>query len=187
MSKVYVSLGSNCEIALRLREQNKRVFSLPYDWVVAFGDITKAFINKFEGFIDNATNVVHEPTNSNYPVNKEYRVWFYHSQAQNYKETINRRVKRLLDLLESDNELVFLRFGHWDVHHKEELEVCGSSTEVDEYTDMIKLKKHLQATYPKLKFKIYLYGACSKCPIPDTDDGILITNHYFNPELLRNI
>jgi Putative papain-like cysteine peptidase (DUF1796) len=180
MSKIYVSLGSNCEPALRLRVQGKRMLALPFDWVVAFGNITKIFEHKFEGFIENTERVEHKLTNTNYKVNKEYKVWFFHAEADDYVNKINRRIKRLQDLLEGDNELIFIRVGHWEVHHQEELEVCGCNDCTDEYTDMLRLKDYLINNYPNLKFKIYLYGMCSKCYIPETDDGVLITKSKYD-------
>lgn len=107
------------------------------------------------------TELVNEPNE----FNLEYNIRFFHRELiKDYEATIQRRVDRLLLLLNSDKEINFIRRSHGFHHHKE-IEHCGLSVpdEIDDIKDMMFLIDILAKKYPKLKFKIHLFLQCLKC------------------------
>lgn len=52
--KIYIPIGSNCEISHILRNNNLRLFAFPFDWNCApLKSVYKMLINNFDFFLDN--------------------------------------------------------------------------------------------------------------------------------------
>tara|TARA_B100000927_G_scaffold286773_1_gene278755 strand:+ start:1166 stop:1744 length:579 start_codon:yes stop_codon:yes gene_type:complete len=139
MSKIIVPLGVDCGVAKFLKDNELRYFSLPFDWVVSYGGTANIINTKFK-------NYIHDKS-----------VKFVHQTFPNDIETMNRRIKRFLNLLESDNEIIFLRKGHSEHHHGESNLIKNDLDDCEELYDTLK------KNYNNLKFKIILFLVCSDC------------------------
>lgn len=165
MEKVYISLGSDCGSTGALREIGKKTFSFPFDWLVCFHSVHKAFQNDFRGFLENRVmnTELHGSANE---FNLEYNIRFFHQEIiKDYDVTIQRRIDRLLAFLEaSDREVMFLRRSHDQKHHRE-MQQCGLDCpiEMDEVQDMKILRDILVSKYPNLKFRLNLFLQCLYC------------------------
>ena len=164
MEKVYVSLGTDCGSSRALRESGKRTFSFPFDWLVCFHSIHKCFANDFKGFLEERVeNTELQGVNT---FNLDYNIRFFHTDLiKDYENTIQRRINRLLEILQKlDKEVIFLRRSHGEPHHRE-IQYCGldAPTEIDDVQDMKLLRDILIAKYPNLKFKLNLFIQCRCC------------------------
>lgn len=162
MERIYISLGADCGSAGSLRKAGKKTFSFPFDWLVCFHSVHKAFQNDFKGFLED--RVVNTEIGGVNVFNLEYNVRFFHPDLVN-DEMLQRRVDRLLEFLKSsDKEIHFLRRSHDQKHHPE-MKYCGIEfpTEMDEVADMRMLRDILITKYPNLKFKIHLFLQCAHC------------------------
>ena len=139
MSKIIVPLGVDCGVAQFLKDNGLRNFSLPFDWVVSYGGIANIIDTKF-------INYTHDKS-----------VNFVHHSFPNDIETMNRRIKRFLNLLKSDDEIIFLRKGHSEHHHGESNLIKNDLDDCEELYDTLK------KNYNNLKFKIILFLVCSDC------------------------
>ena len=108
---IIVPIGVDCGLANLLKKYNLRKFSLPFDWIVTYSSISKIIQNDFKNFL--------EYTNTN-KINKLYNLCFYHNTFPEDYEKMNRRINRLIDLLNnSEEEIIFFRKGHAFHHHNE--------------------------------------------------------------------
>jgi hypothetical protein len=164
MEKVYVSLGSDCGGAGSLRENGKKTFSFPFDWLVSFHSIHKVFENDFKGFLED--RVVNTEMVGDNEFHLDYNLRFFHRERiPDYDVTLQRRIDRLKSFLEaSDKEMIFLRRSHDQKHHREMVR-CGLEcpTEIDDVQDMKLLRDILIRKYPNLKFKLNLFIQCPFC------------------------
>jgi hypothetical protein len=150
-----VPIGSNCQPAFELQRKSKRVVAFPFDWAVLYRDVTRIFQNDLKDLY-----VFHEKD-----YNHDYQIKFHHHQdgSENSKGKIERRSRRLLDILEkSEDKVIFIRWGHTDDHHKEytKKQYDGGYSELN---DMKKLEELFKKKYPNLNFCIYLFLVCEKC------------------------
>ena len=136
---IIVSLGVDCGVANFLKENGYRNFSLPFDWVVSYGGVSDIINTQFKNYINDDS------------------VKFLHHRFPEDIETIKRRSERLLNLLNSDEEIIFLRKGHSDHHHRESIHIKDDLIDCEKLYDILKKK------YKKLKFKIILFLVCSEC------------------------
>ena len=103
---IIIPCGIDCGLAELLKKTNLRQFSLPFDWSVSYGGISKIIKNEFNDFI---------PKNNN-KINTIYNYSFFHNDFPQDTETMTRRCNRLLYLLgNSSEQLVFIRKGHASV------------------------------------------------------------------------
>ena len=162
MEKVYVSLGADCGGAGHLRKNGKKTYSFPFDWLVCFHSVHKAFQNDFTGFLED--RVINTELVGVNVFNLDYNIRFFHTDLVT-DVMLQRRVNRLLEFLNaSDKELIFLRRSHDQKHHPE-MTMCGleSPEHIDDVADMKLLRDILIAKYPNLKFKINLFLQCPFC------------------------
>ena len=150
IEKIFIPIGIDCGLAETLRNNNSRIFSLPFDWVVTYNGVTDIIANKFNGYLfpDKQFNI-------------SCHTKFVHNTFPNDYDMMNRRVNRFMELLNSENELIFIRKGHMIHHHKESDEYnCILKNDLQDCHD---LHNFLKITYPKLKFKIICILCCEKC------------------------
>ena len=126
MSKIYIPLGNSCSIAYNLKLLKLRKLAFPFDWVrvTNFNNVTKLIQNKFYGFLD-FKNFKFKEFSDKFIVNGKKGSYiysnnycsFYHEfnklieehDFNMFKEKYSRRIKRFLDLMNSDNEIIFIR------------------------------------------------------------------------------
>ena len=136
---VIVSLGVDCGVANFLKENGYRNFSLPFDWVVSYGGVSDIINSEFTNYINDES------------------VKFLHHRFPQDIEKIKRRSERFLNLLNGEDEIIFLRKGHSDHHHRESTHIKDDLIDCEKLYDILKKK------YKKLKFKIILFLVCSEC------------------------
>jgi hypothetical protein len=175
---IIIPIGADCGVAELLKKYNLRNASYPFDWIVTYGGISKIIENDFLNFIPNecGKGVLHST----------YNMWMVHYDFPKDTEKIERRIKRFTNLLEgSQEEIVFLRKGHWKSHHDECSkffckEISNDITEAENLDIILKTK------YPNLKYSIVLLLVCGKCYQPDdiykpTSSNITIHNIAMDP------
>ena len=195
MSKILVPLGVDCGLTQWLKDAGLRNFSLPFDWTVSYNGVSDIIDNEFIDYIPHETNKFNTLDIGNNGQLNKYDVRFIHHNFPNDNEKINRKISRFLNLLQSDNEIIFLRKGHSEHHHDE----CNNLT--DEFLDCQKLYDILKLKYKNLKFKIILFLVCSKCynnktyetsnvivyNISNLDGGVFGVNREERLNLVRNL
>ena len=111
-------------------------------------------------------------------INKTYEINFVHNNFPRDKEMMTRRISRLIDLLNSQKELLFIRRGH-TIHHHNESETYNFTLKND-LDDMIELNELIKTKYPNLKYKIHVVLVCGICfkqeKYEHINDNIIIHN-----------
>ena len=84
----------------------------------------------------------------------------------------------MIDLLNSQEELLFIRRGH-AIHHHNESEKYNFTLKND-LDDMIELNELIHTKYPNLKYKMHVVLACDICfkqeKYEQVNDNIIIHN-----------
>ena len=132
-----ISLGIDCGVTFYLKEEKLRTIALPFDWVVTYNGVADLIKNNFKNF-------------------KENVLMPHHSFPKDIEKYI-RRMKRFNELLNGNEEIIFIRKGHSEYHHSE----CNNIK--CDILDSFELNTHLLKLYPNLKYKINLYLLCNKC------------------------
>lgn len=152
---ITIPIGIDCGTADYLKRNNIRQLSLPFDWCVTYNGITDIVKNNFSNFL---------PTNNLSISNSSYTSYtsFVHNIFPADIDTMNRRIKRFMDLLSTkDEELIFIKKGHANHNHSEALNLgCQIKNDI---VDCEEFYLFLQNNYPKLKFKIMCIINCSQC------------------------
>ena len=110
-------------------------------------------------------------------INKKYEVNFVHNDFPRDKEMMTRRINRLIDLLNSEEELLFIKRGH-ALHHHNESEKLNFTLKND-LDDIFELNELFQTNYPNLNYKIIVILICGKCFKQEKyhhNDNIIIYN-----------
>ena len=191
---MFVSLGVDCGTANILKELGLRNCSLPFDWVVTYEGITNIINNNF-------TNYLPENIHDKYEkFNKNSGVMFSHNNFPDDIETMNKRIARFKNLLETSNEkIIFVRKSHGSHHHNEYNNV------INDLGDAINLDLLLIKKYPNLKYEIHVILICDNCftntiidenisnnikihnisrPYPENAD---VTNPYYFDEFCKKL
>jgi hypothetical protein len=149
-----IPIGVDCGMAEFCKKHNLRTMSFPFDWIVSYNGVSKCIENKFEEFT--------EPLNNR--INK-YDMCFVHDfelngNHEHDKEKYNRRCNRLMNILETNEEIIFCRKGHASHLHAEH---NGKySVIANEIEDAERLTNFLK-NYPELNYKIIVILVCGKC------------------------
>jgi len=167
---IIVPIGIDCGLAGLLKKYGLRHFSLPFDWTVSYGGVSRIIENDFYHFV---------PFDNN-NINNKYSINFFHNKFPQDTETMTRRCNRLLDLLnQSEHDIIFFRKGHACHHHLE----CNNRNLVleNDIVDAENLSLILKSKYPTLKYKIIVALVCNSCFDPNksynsADDNINIYN-----------
>jgi hypothetical protein len=129
VNKIFISLGNNCECAINLHRKNLIPFGhFPFDFMITKDLTSVAYLiqNNFYKFLDlNSLKFLketEEPFEHGYHLhiyeNQKYNIYFLHDFFKEQpiemcynqvREKYDRRIKRLYDLLNSNNHLIFLR------------------------------------------------------------------------------
>lgn len=149
---IFIPCGVDCGLAEFLKKKKLRQFSLPFDWSVSYGGISKIIKNDFKDFI---------PINSS-KINTIYNYSFFHNDFPEDIEIMTRRCNRLLNLFNSaSDELIFIRKGHAFHHHSEATKLCLKIE--NDITDAENLSIVLKEKYPNLRYKIIVALVCDTC------------------------
>lgn len=163
--RCYISLGSTCSVAQQLRNNNLAGGSLPFDWIRTpdFTDILKLIANRFKDYLTDemfqykmsSDKFVVRSGESEYGsaiyTHKLYNIGFYHDfradlefreQYDMFKLKQQRRIERLYNLLESEDEIVFIR---------DDLKPHRLTAEL-----VNRFIEYMSDNYPRLKFKVIL-------------------------------
>jgi len=153
---IIIPIGIECGMADFLRKNSLRNLSFPFDWNVTYNGVSKCIEDNFKLFT--------EPLNDRI---NDYDIYFHHDfyNEESYntdKEKYNRRIQRLMNILETTTEdIIFCRRGHLCHHHYEQNgKYYNIANDID---DVEKLNTILSNKYPKLKYKIIVILLCGKC------------------------
>lgn len=167
--RVLVSLGENCNVAMALSQHGLRKKSLPFDWnVTPFHSLYHILSNDFANVLSPEYLFLNDDSHT--VINRYYGIAFAHdfptydldSQDQhdlaipapgvikpdfldalpNIQEKYQRRIKYLYNILNGDDEVLFIRHNHSHV----------SKSEVMNFYELIKSK------FPKLNFTLVVWG-----------------------------
>jgi hypothetical protein len=149
---IIIPCGIDCDVASLLQKYNLRHSSLPLDWSVSYGGVSKIIKNDFHDFI---------PTNNN-KINTIYNNYFLHNEFPQDTEKMIRRCNRLLDILtNTSEEVIFIRKGHAFRHHNET--IIHNLQLVNDIADAENLSSILKEKYPNLCYKIIIALICDTC------------------------
>jgi hypothetical protein len=193
-----ISLGYNCEIANSLISCNARNMSYPFDWnFTKMWKINELFANKFSNFFardslvearytgnpardkDAGTTYVHDGKYIYLRNDNNY----YNTQAAKY----NRRIERLLNILDKDTKILFIRLCYEDVcdEHIEFTEILSKHypncdyklliinmknermtdvtiTDKIEYVEMSNINRYIIGEFIREKYDIPFVDTCKK-------------------------
>jgi hypothetical protein len=141
----FISLGCWCGTTISLRGNNLYEEALPFDYIRStFNGIIDCFENNYVNFLPKKIELDIIP-NYHY-TNKSFRgkyFGFYHHNLHDRKiiNDFKRRIWRLIDILNSNTEIIFIRTIVTD-DYNEEINLT------DKFINVIRLK------YPNLKFII---------------------------------
>lgn len=145
-----ISIGQDCGVGRALRTLKYKDASYPFDWSVSLLDfIIESFKNDFNNF-NNVLDICSNIENEKKKPQINNKMYFYHDlyyseiinnskNKADFYEKYSRRIKRLLELLNSDLKILFIR-----------------KCPIDKIKDIEKLYYIIKNKYPKLKFKIML-------------------------------
>jgi len=152
---IIIPIGIDCGNPILLIKYSLRRFSFPFDWTVTYNGVSKCFDDNFLNFI---------PTDITNRIN-DYDMCFVHDfkneTFDNDKIKYTRRIKRLINILENDEEIIFLRKGH-AIHNHDEYN--GRFTNIkNDIEDAKDLEKVFSKKYKNLNYKIIVILVCEKC------------------------
>lgn len=110
-------------------------------------------------FIENEFQHFTDIDNKN--LNITYSVSFVHNTFPQDCEIMNRRIQRFINLLNSEEEITFIRKGHAFHHHGECIH--NGLQLANDIEDAENLHTVLKTKYPKLKYKIIVVLVCDTC------------------------
>jgi len=181
---IFIPIGSDCFNTIGLKDNNIRLFSFPFDWIVTYNGIYDIIKNDFIDFIPKNQFI---DTNSNNQQNKnllnicdkkdleidnhnnaiyhtKYKILFLHNKFPEDNEKIQRRIRRFNEILQkSENKVIFIRKTHMNHHHNEIKKFFNEDKIKNEIIEAEKLDILLQTKYPNLEFQIILILACELC------------------------
>lgn len=136
--KIFIPIGVDCSVATILNEFEARKQSLPFDWLVSYKN-GETIISHFKDFFNSPQNL------------------FLHHNIETDKDIFLRRIDRLYEMIDGDNELVFIRKSHSEHHHYENYHISIQ----EEIEDLKRLDNFLSSK--NTKFKILYFMTCDVC------------------------
>jgi hypothetical protein len=132
-----ISLGPACETAYQLKRTGLRHASMPFDWtILEFRPMFRCFDRDFEGFLTIKDDLVVRDDN----IFNQYGVQFLHElQEEGYpdfedaKAKYERRIKRLLNIMNSAQRVLFIRRGGMAKDQAQELNKLWQSKYTVDY------------------------------------------------------
>lgn len=114
---VFVSLGSHCEVSMKLANHQLRYFSTPVDWMLTqdHEGFARLIDDRFLHMLDEQYLIMN--MQQEYVVNTYYNIDFrhdwpdtdFHKHLPDIKEKYERRIKRFYNLSELAKRVVFIR------------------------------------------------------------------------------
>lgn len=175
----YVSLGFNCNPALCLRNLGLSKETQVFDWLVTTPSMVEELIRRrFEGFADmdslSTEGMFFDMKNQVFLVPGR-KTKFYHTTlgpifihdghpTKMVEEKYTRRSKRFLDLLEGDDEILFIFCGKPSkkANERNDHTIKNLKGYTYDHTDylpqLVSLKNFIQETYPDLTFHILAFN-----------------------------
>jgi hypothetical protein len=170
----YISFGVNCLPAMLFKNLYLKEETLPFDWCpTTLSVIAHCFKTNFEKFY-NFDEKLNNPEinselikeyNSHKPNMKTnyYHNWFPHESTQaNIEITLKRRVERLINYLNSDEEITFVFINECAIYNKIYLDKQDIY-----YNELLEICDILKNKYNKNNFKIISLFINKK--FPDTE------------------
>tara|TARA_B100001996_G_C18603221_1_gene570717 strand:+ start:638 stop:1207 length:570 start_codon:yes stop_codon:yes gene_type:complete len=151
MRKIIVPIGLDCGIASVLKKYNLRNFSLPFDWTVTYNGVSDIIKDNFKNFLPRGSEKHNVLSNTS----------FIHEVFPNDYDKMYRRIRRFMDLFNSDDEIIFFRRGHGVNHHQESED--RSFKLKNDLEDCEDLYEWIKDNYPNLNFRIIVLLVCNKC------------------------
>ena len=163
--KYVIPLGYNCTPTNSIRDGKLRNASFPFDWnYTSMEKIVECFTNEFKTFFlkENLKRAswysgkpAYETSTGSHLIEEKAKIIYVHDGS--YKELINneniylkhkekysRRINRLLDIMNSGDKVLFVRYEN-------------SENDYQQLINIIELKDIIKSKYPKCKFKIYIF------------------------------
>jgi len=124
-----ISLGGSCQVAAQMARHSLRTFSGPLDWFIfsSVPCLSKALNGGFQGFMDYQNLEIIGPSETNYVLKDSvFNCYSYHdfplssngdisSYYPEFKEKINRRVRRFYHKMEAKKSILLIRlYGECD-------------------------------------------------------------------------
>ena len=155
---IIISIGVDCGVAEMLKKYNLRKTAYPFDWIVTYHGVSEIIKNNFIDYIpeiNDKTEIIDGKPNI---FNDLYGTKFIHDNFPDKKEyeKYERRIKRFNDILNSKEDIIFIRKSHAYHNHKE-------YSIKNDYEEVIEFDNYLQEYYPNLKYTIYLILLCNNC------------------------
>ena len=156
-----ISLGATCSVAWQLKEHKLRDFSLPFDWVrinnlshvntlleTNFEDFFNSFelVSKSDKFLVNGDNISYIYKNKFCKFYHDFKEEINENTFNEFKIKYSRRINRLYDIINNNNELLFIR---------EEVGIINKN-KIDEFNNIIKKLN------PNLKWKLVIITSNQK-------------------------
>jgi hypothetical protein len=138
----YISIGNKCPTGIMIQKLGLRSNSYPFDWIPTQPyHILNYIKTNFEEFYPEPGKIL----------NKE-NIWFGHHDFNNpeTKLTLERRIKRLYDLFNSDKKTLFIYTSEADIYN----EMKSRDNEKRNYDDIRNFSKYLKGIYPRFNFNI---------------------------------
>lgn len=148
-----IPIGMDCSIATLLTKHNFRFEAYPFDWNLTYKGVSEIVDNQFNNFYDN-----------------DGILFYHHTFPQDY-EKYKRRIARFNNILKSSNdEIIFIRKGHYTYHHVE------NNKTSNDLEDCERLDVVLKNKYPHLNYTIIVILLCDGCFDPKANYATTSSN-----------
>lgn len=121
-------IGSNCCVALALKNTNIRKYAYPFDWIdsksfdfiidclTVNDDKLNEFIHKL--FTENITTETLKYNNHTYIINKTYNIGFVHDNIEDIEDKYTRRINRLRNHFNNDKTVDIVYSTRWETDER---------------------------------------------------------------------
>jgi len=158
---LFVSLGSNCEVAMQLRNHNVRTVAFPFDWLLtpSLPLLSLLLEEDFSSFL-HPDDLIYLPSRG--IVNTRYQIYFRHEKDLSFLVDIQtkyeRRIQRFRALKHYEGKVYFLRAANGPGRVNPStiitpLEACN-------------LYETLQKQFPKLHFQLIIINYLDNASAP---------------------
>lgn len=104
---IIIPIGIDCHPTFAARDNNMRIFSWPFDWVVTYNGVADHFKEGFNNYLPRDNSQIWNNT------------YFMHNKFPDDIEVMQNRIQRFKQLLEnSTEEIIFFRKSHCLKHHE---------------------------------------------------------------------
>lgn len=165
--RLFVSLGSSCDVAMQLKEHNLRTQALPFDWLLTLNHekFLELFDNNFKFFLEES-QIFQNQKHPSILENKYYEITFRHDGPVNQSADLSqhlqevtpkyeRRITRFRELRNYPGKVFFIRtaydfqnggLSHWFQDNQSSISIEQAKT----------LKRALDDFFPLLDFTLII-------------------------------